>query len=67
MDLKTFKENRNLTYDQLGKLFNLSRSRTFDLCTGRKGRIRVHEMNSILEKSNGDICLEDLGLKRENC
>ena len=62
MDLKAFKEKKELTYDQLGLLFNMSRSRAFDLCTGRKGCIRVQEMNTIIKESDGDICPEDLGL-----
>lgn len=63
MDLKEFKEEKNLTYDQLGKLFNISRSRAFDLCVGRKGCLRLHEINKILQVSKGHIQPEDLGLE----
>ena len=62
MDLKTFKQNKDLTYDELGRLFGMSRSRVFDLCTGRKGCIRIQEMNTIIQVADGEISPEDLGL-----
>ncbi len=63
MDIREFKEEKNLTYDQLGRLFNMSRSRAFDLCTGRKGCLRLNEINKIIKASEGYIQPEDLGLE----
>ena len=63
MDLKEFKEERELTYDQLGELFNMTRSRAFDILNGRKGCLRLYEINTILQKSDGLIQPEDIGLE----
>lgn len=69
MRLKDFKDNKGLSYSELGRLLGISKSRAYHICHGTGGSVRVDEINSIANKTEGQVSPADLGvsLKRRQC
>jgi hypothetical protein len=63
MTPEEFKEFKGLTYSEMGELFGIKRTRVYDICHGKKGCLRLGEINSIVRNSDGFIHAEDLGLE----
>lgn len=62
MQLNTWRRNKNLTYEELGRSLGISTSKAFRLCNKKEyqEKITLRDAQGIKEKTAGEVGLEDL-------
>jgi len=58
MNINAYKTKKGLSYEELGRVLELSTSKTFRICN-KKIKINIEDVKKIVNKTNGEVTVAD--------